>query len=102
MARVSRRVEELELAPGERVNEVVMASQLGISRGPLREAIRNGQQVLLDCVEADGTSGRHTIWPISMAGGMVRGHEPATSRLASFPLHRLTSVSVIDDEAEGP
>jgi DNA-binding GntR family transcriptional regulator len=33
-----------ELAPGERVNEVVMAAQLGISRGPLREAIRKLEQ----------------------------------------------------------
>jgi DNA-binding GntR family transcriptional regulator len=33
-----------ELAPGERVNEVVMAARLGISRGPLREAIRNLEQ----------------------------------------------------------
>jgi hypothetical protein len=63
----------------------------------LREAIRNGQRVLLDCVESDGTSGRHEILPISMAGGTVRGHEPETSRLASFPLHRLTRVSVIEE-----
>lgn len=63
----------------------------------LREAIRGGHRVLLDCVESDGTSGRHEILPISMAGGMVRGHDPETSRLASFPLHRLTRVSVIDD-----
>jgi DNA-binding GntR family transcriptional regulator len=33
-----------ELGPGERVNEVVMAARLGISRGPLREAIRNLEQ----------------------------------------------------------
>src|SRR4029079_18630098 len=33
-----------ELRPGERVNEVVMASRLGISRGTLREAIRNLEQ----------------------------------------------------------
>ena len=33
-----------ELAPGERVNEVVMAARLGISRGPLREAIRKLEQ----------------------------------------------------------
>lgn len=33
-----------EMAPGERVNEVVMAARLGISRGPLREAIRNLEQ----------------------------------------------------------
>lgn len=68
----------------------------------LREAIRGGHRVLLDCVESDGTSGRHEILPISMAGGMVRGHEPETSRLASFPLHRLTRVSVIDDPDDAP
>jgi DNA-binding GntR family transcriptional regulator len=28
------------LAPGERINEVLLATQLGISRGPLREAIQ--------------------------------------------------------------
>jgi DNA-binding GntR family transcriptional regulator len=33
-----------ELRPGERVNEVEMAARLGISRGPLREAIRNLEQ----------------------------------------------------------
>jgi DNA-binding GntR family transcriptional regulator len=33
-----------EMRPGERVNEVVMAARLGISRGPLREAIRNLEQ----------------------------------------------------------
>ncbi|MGH3648121.1 MAG: GntR family transcriptional regulator, partial [Micromonosporaceae bacterium] len=30
-----------ELPPGSRVNEVAVAQQLGISRGPLREAIRH-------------------------------------------------------------
>jgi DNA-binding GntR family transcriptional regulator len=29
-----------ELAPGERLNEVALANTLGISRGPLREAVR--------------------------------------------------------------
>ena len=73
---ISTRVQPLT----QQVPGVTSASTMGV----LREAIRNGQQVLLDCVEADGTSSRHTIWPISMAGGVVRGHEPQTSRLASF------------------
>ena len=29
-----------ELAPGERIFEQVLATQMGISRGPLREALR--------------------------------------------------------------
>jgi DNA-binding GntR family transcriptional regulator len=33
-----------ELAPGERLNELVLAARLGVSRGPLREALRGLQQ----------------------------------------------------------
>jgi hypothetical protein len=53
--------------------------------------------VLLGVVDPDGTPSRHTILPISLAGGFVRGHESETQRLQSFPLHRLTAVSVVDD-----
>ncbi|PZS16158.1 MAG: DNA-binding protein [Pseudonocardiales bacterium] len=63
----------------------------------LRQAIRDGQRVLLGVVDPDGTTSRHTILPISLAGGFVRGHESATQRLQSFPLHRLTAVTVVDD-----
>lgn len=33
-----------ELAPGERLNELALAARLGVSRGPLREAMRGLQQ----------------------------------------------------------
>lgn len=68
--------------------------------GVLREAIRAGRQVLLNCAEPDGTATRHAIVPISMAGGYVRGHEPASQRLQSFPLHRLIAVSTMDQIPE--
>src|SRR5436190_9450652 len=32
---------EGELSPGSKVNEVALAHQYGVSRGPLREALRN-------------------------------------------------------------
>ena len=41
---LKRQILSGDLGPGERVNEVVMAARLGISRGPLREAIRNLEQ----------------------------------------------------------
>jgi len=63
----------------------------------LRQAIREGQRVLLGVVDPDGTPSRYTIAPISLAGGFVRGHESATLRLQSFPLHRLTAVTVVDE-----
>jgi hypothetical protein len=64
----------------------------------LRQAIREGRRVLLGSAEPDGTASRHTILPISLAGGFVRGHESDTQRLQSFPLHRLTAVSIIADD----
>ena len=67
----------------------------------LRQAIREGRRVLLGAAEADGTASRHTILPISLAGGFVRGHDATSQRLQSFPLHRLTAVSIVaDDDAE--
>jgi hypothetical protein len=66
----------------------------------LRQAIRDGSRVLLGCAEPDGTVSRHTILPISLAGGFVRGHEPASDRLQAYPLHRLTAVSLVADDVE--
>jgi hypothetical protein len=67
----------------------------------LRQAIREGRRVLLGAAQADGTASRHTILPISLAGGFVRGHEATSQRLQAFPLHRLTAVSIVaDDDAD--
>jgi hypothetical protein len=88
---ISTRVQPLT----QQVPGVTSAATMGM----LRDAIRGGRTVLLNCAEPDGTATRHTIVPISMAGGYVRGHEPASQRLQSFPLHRLIAVSVL---AEGP
>ncbi|MGH8959948.1 MAG: helicase-associated domain-containing protein [Jatrophihabitantaceae bacterium] len=82
----------------QQIPGVTSAATMGV----LRDAIRAGRQVLLNCAEPDGTATRHTIVPISMAGGYVRGHEPASQRLQSFPLHRLIAVTVIDDGGGGP
>ena len=65
--------------------------------GTLRAAIREGRQVLLGLADADGVTARHTISPISMAGGFVRGHTPGEAGLRAFPLHRITAVTVIAD-----
>ncbi|MDP9116062.1 MAG: helicase-associated domain-containing protein, partial [Actinomycetota bacterium] len=64
----------------------------------LRQAIRDGRRVLLGHAEPDGTVTRHTILPISLAGGFVRGHESSTQRLQSFALHRLTAASLLAED----
>lgn len=87
---LSRRVPPLvQQLPG-----VTSAATMGL----IRRAIREGRRILLGCAEADGTATRHTILPISMAGGFVRGHEAETQHLATFPLHRITAVTLIEDD----
>ncbi len=80
----------------QQIPGVTSATTMGL----LRDAIRAGRRIWLGYASPDGTASRHTILPISMAGGMVRGHESATQRLQSFSLHRITAVSVLADEDE--
>jgi hypothetical protein len=75
----------------QQVPGVTSASTMAL----LREAIRQGRRVLLGCAEPDGTATRHTILPISLGGGFVRGHESATQRLQSYPLHRITAATML-------
>lgn len=87
---LSRRVQPL----AQQVPGVTSAATMGL----LRNAIREGHRVLIGCAEPDGTSTRHTILPISMAGGFVRGHDSESAALKSFPLHRVTGVAVLDED----
>ncbi|MCW2541050.1 MAG: hypothetical protein JWN95_2775 [Frankiales bacterium] len=63
----------------------------------LRSAIRNEQTIALAYVDDTGTPSQRTLLPISMGGGVVRGHEPDDGRLHSYPLQRITTVSLLDD-----
>lgn len=57
---IERMIWNGELRPKERLNEVALASQLGISRGPIREACRALAAVgLLDVARSRGFSVRH-------------------------------------------
>ena len=89
LTEISRRVPPL----AQEVPGVTSAATMGL----LRDAIRAGHRVLIGVAEADGTAARHTILPISMAGGFVRGQQPGREGLAAFPLHRITAATVIDD-----
>jgi Helicase conserved C-terminal domain len=89
LAEIARRVQPV----GQQIPGVTSATTLGL----LRDAIRGGRRIWLGYVDADGTGSQHTIVPISMAGGVLRGHEESTSRLQSYPLHRITAVSLLDD-----
>jgi hypothetical protein len=64
----------------------------------LRSAIRNEQTIALGYVDDTGTPSQRTMLPISLGGDMVRGHDPDDSRLRSYPLQRITTVSLLDED----
>jgi hypothetical protein len=78
-------------AIAQQIPGVTSAATMGV----LREAIRDARRIMLGCAEPDGTTTRHTILPISMGGGFVRGQETGVSGLRSFPLHRITAVHLL-------
>ena len=84
-----------EISRRQQVPGVTSAATMGL----LREAIRQERRVLLGVAESDGTSGRHVLSPISMAGGVVRGTQDGRAELVSFPLHRITAATLFDDDA---
>lgn len=66
----------------------------------LRKAVREGRSVRLGCAETDGSAGEHVMQPISLAAGAVRGYEPGRPGLTVFPLHRITSLRLLEDPDE--
>jgi hypothetical protein len=63
----------------------------------LRTAVREARTIALGYVDDTGTPSQRTLLPISLGGGMIRGHDPDDSRLRSYPLQRITTVSLLDD-----
>ena len=87
--------------PASRLAQQVPGVTSAATMGMLREAIRAERTVLIGVAESDGTSSRHVLVPISMAGGFVRGHQPGRDGLVSFPLHRISAATIVDDGDEG-
>jgi predicted DNA-binding transcriptional regulator YafY len=88
ISELSRRVQTTaSTVPG-----VTTASTLAL----LRDAIRRSQTVWLGYVDTHGSASQHTIAPISLGGGMVRGIDASSGRLESFALHHITGVGVLE------
>jgi hypothetical protein len=64
----------------------------------LRTAVREELTIAIGYVDDTGTPSQRTLLPISLGGGMIRGHDPDDSRLRSYPLQRITTVSVLTED----
>jgi hypothetical protein len=63
----------------------------------LRSAVREELTIAIGYVDDTGTTSQRTLQPISLAGGQLRGHDPDDSRLRSYALQRITTVSVLTE-----
>lgn len=64
----------------------------------LRTAVREELRIAIGYVDDTGTPSQHVLLPISLGGGMIRGHDPDDERLRSYPLQRITTVSLLDED----
>lgn len=64
----------------------------------LRSAVREERRIAIGYVDDTGIPSQHVLVPISLAGGVIRGHAPDDGRLRSYPLQRITTVSVLDED----
>ena len=67
----------------------------------LRRAVREAQVVWFAAAEADGSTKAHTMQPISLAAGTLRGYERGRTGLAAYPVHRITAIRILDEDESG-
>jgi hypothetical protein len=61
----------------------------------LREAIERQGHVLIDFVDSRGVASRRVVTPFRVGGGMLEGRDDASDAVRQYPLHRITSASLI-------
>jgi hypothetical protein len=74
---------------------VTTATTLGL----LRDAAAANQAVLLGYVNAQGAASQRIVEPASVNGGYLHGYDHQRDEMRTFALHRITSVSVLADDA---
>ncbi|HEY8374379.1 MAG TPA: helicase-associated domain-containing protein [Pseudonocardiaceae bacterium] len=65
----------------------------------LRHAIQHRRSVWLGFVDSYGVGAQHIVEPISITGGMLNCFDTVEGGLRAFPVHRITSVALVEDNA---
>ncbi|HEX9336864.1 MAG TPA: helicase-associated domain-containing protein, partial [Pseudonocardiaceae bacterium] len=66
----------------------------------LREAVRDGRDVWLGYVDAQGVASQLFVTAVAVGGGIFEGRDRAHDEIRRFTLHRITSVTLTDDHGE--
>ncbi|MBA8826710.1 hypothetical protein FHX42_004089 [Saccharopolyspora lacisalsi] len=62
----------------------------------LRDAARQRRDVWLGFVDAHGGATQRVVEPVSVGGGVLQGFDRGRGEVGDFPLHRITSVAVVE------
>jgi XPB/Ssl2-like helicase family protein len=66
----------------------------------LREAIELNSQVWIWFVDSHGTASQRIVDPFRVGGGLLEGRDVAHGTVRQYPLHRITSAALIDNQAD--
>ncbi|MCT2582701.1 helicase-associated domain-containing protein [Actinophytocola gossypii] len=61
----------------------------------LREAIEQQGHVLIDFVDSRGVATQRVVTPFRVGGGVLEGRDDTNDTVRQYPLHRITSASLI-------
>jgi hypothetical protein len=87
----ARRGEAVRSVPG-----VTTASTLEL----LSRAIGAGLPVWLGYVDAQGSGSQRVVQPVSLVGGFLQGYDERRGENTTFAVHRITSVALVEQDAE--
>jgi Helicase conserved C-terminal domain len=65
----------------------------------LRAAARERRSVWIGFVDGHGVAGEQVLEPVSVGGGVVEGRDSVHGGLHRVPLHRITSIALVEDQA---
>ena len=63
----------------------------------LRAAARERRSVWIGFVDGHGVAGEQVLEPTSVGGGVVEGRDSVGGGLHRVPLHRITSIALVED-----
>jgi hypothetical protein len=68
----------------------------GATLDTLRAAARDRRSVWIGFVDAHGVAGEQVLEPLSVGGGVVEGRDGVDGALRRVPLHRITSIALVE------
>lgn len=90
MAAGTRRGRTVSLAGGTGATDTAATLAL------LREAIEQNNRVWIDFVDSRGVASQRVVDPYRVGGGILEGRDVTHGAVRQFPLHRITSASLVE------